>query len=88
MKQYDLPGGAGGREFVELLKDKANLLADGKEVSERLICFTALLLHRDHMIKKGCDIRCLLARHTNLWRTEEFDALLLEFELCTHSSQK
>ena len=50
-KQYDLPGGAVGREFVELLKDEVNLLADGKEVSERLICFTALLLHRDHMVK-------------------------------------
>ena len=33
-KQYDLPGGAVGREFVELLKDEVNLLADGKEVSE------------------------------------------------------
>ena len=59
-KQYDLPGGAVGREFVELLKDEVNLLADGKEVSERLICFTALLLHRDRMVKKGCDIRRLL----------------------------
>ena len=78
--------GAVGREFVELLKDEVNLLADGKEVSKRLICFTALLLHRDHMVKKGCDIRCLLARHTNLWRTEEFDALLLEFERCTQHS--
>ena len=81
-KQYDLPGGAVGREFVELLKDEVNLLVYGEEVSERLICFTALLLHRDHMVKKGCDIRRLLARRMNLYRTEEFDALLLEFE-CT-----
>ena len=68
-KQYDLPGGAVGREFVELLKDE---VADGKEVSEILIyallccCCIEITWSR----KVAHDIRRLLARRMNLWRTE------------------
>ena len=36
-KQYTLPGGTTGREFVDFLTNEGNLLAEGKEKSERLL---------------------------------------------------
>lgn len=62
MKQYSLPGGTIGRHFVDLLTSEVNLLGEGKEQSERLLCFTSLLLHRDLMIKKISDIRRILTK--------------------------
>ena len=48
--QYSLPDGVVGREFLELLTGELGLLAEDKSVSERLMCFTPLLLGRDYMV--------------------------------------
>ena len=74
--------GVVGREFVQLLTDELGLLADGKSVSERLMCLTPMLLGRDDMIRKSCDIRCLVAKRMELWKSDHFDALASELERC------
>lgn len=40
-----------GCQFDDLLTTEGNLLGEGKEKSERLLCFPPLLLHRGHIIK-------------------------------------
>ena len=80
--QYSLPDGVVGREFVQLLTDELGLLADGKSVSERLMCLTPMLLGRDDMIRKSCDIRRLVAKRMELWKSDHFDALASELERC------
>jgi hypothetical protein len=84
-KQYDLPGGAVGREFVEMLTAEVNSLAAGHTSSERVMSSCPLLLQRDAAVHKACDIRRLLKRRFALWKSDEFDALLQEAERCDAS---
>ena len=81
-KQFDLPGGAVGRAFVELLTTEIGMLTRGEEKSERLMCLTPLLLQRDPMIKKGCDISRTLDKRMEMWRAGHFEALLHEAQHC------
>ena len=77
-----MPGGAVGRAFVELLATEIGTLVRGEEKSERLMCLTPLLLQRDPMIKKGCDIRRTLEKRMKIWRAGHFEALLHEAQRC------
>ena len=52
-RYYDLPGGAVGREFVDMLAEETSLLTRASIRSERLIVFLGLMLQRDNMVKKG-----------------------------------
>ena len=82
-KHYDVPGGAVGREFVDLLAEEVTLLCKGKEISERFIVFLAVILQRDTMVTKTIDI-CRVFRHRiDLWRHEQFDTLIFEFLRCS-----
>ena len=67
---------------MDLLTSEVNLLGEGKEQSERLLCFTSLLLHRDVMIKKTSDVRRILTKRMDLWKSEQYEALLYELERC------
>ena len=53
--------------------------------SERVTVFCAMMLQRDHLVRKGCDIRRLLERCMKLWRDGQFDALLQEAIRCDQS---
>ena len=80
---YDLPSGAAGRNFVELLSSELNLLAEGSVRSERVMVFLEVMLQRDPYVRKGMDIRRLLSRRLEDWRSEKFDSLLCETERCS-----
>jgi hypothetical protein len=81
-KQYELPGGAVGREFVDSLTDEVNKLASGTHKSERVIVFCSVILQRDLLIKKAADIRRLLRRRLVMWHEAAFDALVQDAERC------
>ena len=80
--QYSIPDEVVGHEFVQLLTGELGLLAEGKSVSERLMCLTAMLLGRDYTVRKSSDIRCLVAKCMELWKSEHYDALASELEHC------
>ena len=73
-RQYDLPGGAVGREFVDLLNMEIKMLNSELTKSERFITFLVAILQRGSMVKKGTDVRRLLKRRINAWKDEQFEA--------------
>jgi len=77
-QHYSLPGGSISKHYVELLCDELQYLSQSTYRSERLVVFCSLMLQRDHLVRKGCDIRRLLDRRMKLWRDEQFDVLLQE----------
>ena len=72
-RQYDLPGGAVGREFVDLLNMEIKMLNSGLTKSERFITFLVAILQRDSMVKKGTDVRRLLKRRMHYKRQEHLE---------------
>ena len=66
--QYDLPGGAVGREFVDLLTSEVRLLIDNSAVSDRLMMYCPVMLQRNHMVRVGSDVRRLLKRRMEMWK--------------------
>ena len=87
-QQYDLPGGAIGREFVSLLSEEVSRLASSEVNSERLIVFTVVMLQRDAMVKKGTDVRRMLKRRMDAWRAGQIDELMFEAERCAQQLPK
>ena len=59
-RRYDIPGGAVGREFVDLLTTEVRLLTDNSAISDRLMMFFPVILQRNHMVRVGSDVRRLL----------------------------
>ena len=58
---YDLPGSAVGREFIDIRTQEVSMLCRARVRSERFIVFIGIMLQRDNMVKKGCDIREAIA---------------------------
>ena len=85
---YDLPGGAIGYHFVDLLSDEVCFLRRGAFKSERLIVFLSVMLQCDIIVKKGIDIRRLLSRRMSLWQEGCIDLLIDEYEHCTRRFSK
>ena len=73
---YNLPGGAVGREFIDILTQEVSMLCRACVRSERFIVFIGIMLQLDNMVKKGCDIRRLLRRRILAWKTEMYEDLL------------
>ena len=71
------------KEFVDLLTHEVTHLHSGATRSERLIEFLGLMLHHDEMVKKGQDIRRLLARRIQEWKSEKHAELMHDFERCS-----
>ena len=59
-KPYDLPGGAVGRRYLELLSQEVSHVSNGNNSADRLILFGAVVLQTDRMIRKSADIRRVL----------------------------
>ena len=79
---YDLPTGSVGKDYVALLSSKIDLLAQGSVRSERVLVFLLAVLQRDPMVRRGTDIRRLLARHLQRWKDHCFEDLVNETEKC------
>ena len=76
-RRYDLPDGAVGRRFVDLLVREVGLVADLKEQSERLIVFQAVVLQKEPLTKSA-DVQRLLDRRMDRWEGDEFEILMSE----------
>ena len=86
--QYSLTDKVVGCEFVQLLTGELGLLAEGKSLSERFMCLTPMLLGRDYMVRKSSDIRRLVAKCMELWKSEHYDALVSELGHLTSWSKQ
>ena len=84
-QHYSLPGGSIGKKCIDLLCEELQYLSLGTYHSERVIVFCAMMLRRDRLVRKGCDIRRLLESRMKLWRDGQFDALLQEAVRCDQS---
>lgn len=60
--QYDLPSGSTGDGFVQTLVEEILLLANGQECTERFICFIAVILQKEKMVRQAKDIRKVIER--------------------------
>ena len=87
---YSLPRGSIGREFIDLLAEEIHVtcLSRQSTPSERVIVFVAVLMQRDKMVKKGAEIRRLLARRVREWRQERFLELIQEYQRCAKQFSK
>uniref|UniRef100_A0A8D9B3J6 C2H2-type domain-containing protein n=1 Tax=Cacopsylla melanoneura TaxID=428564 RepID=A0A8D9B3J6_9HEMI len=81
-RQYSLPQGAIGRQFVSQLTDEINDLVSNNAVSEKVLFYCSTMLQRDKMITKGIDVRRLLKKRLDMWIKGQFDELLYEAERC------
>jgi len=81
-QHYSLPGGSIGKKYINLLCNELQYLSLGTYHSERLIVFCSVMLQQDRLVRKGCDICCLLERRMYLWRDEQYDVLLQEAARC------
>ena len=79
---YDVPGGAVGRHFVDLLSDEVGLLSEGTDKSERLIVCLSVLLQRDTMVQKGLDVQRPLSKRMDMWQGGCIDELLVDLDRC------
>ena len=84
-KHYEIPGGAIGRRYVDLLSEEVSQVGAGNYSSDRVIAFSALMLQRDRMIKRSCDVRRVIERRMDLWKNQEFNVLLQEAIRCDKS---
>ena len=53
---YSLPGGSIGKKYIDLLCEELQYLSLCTYHSERVIVFCAMMLQRDRLVCKGCDI--------------------------------
>ena len=81
-RHYDLPGGAIGRQYGDMLTEEVSQVAAGNYAADHLIVFSSLMLQRDRIIRKGVDMRRVLERCMKMWRNEDFDLLLQEAIRC------
>jgi len=65
-QHYSLPGGSIGKKYIDLLSDELQYLSLCTYYSECLIVFCSVILQRDHLVCKSCDIHHLLERRMNL----------------------
>jgi hypothetical protein len=82
---YTIPGGAIGRKFTDTLSEEVLHLAAGNYPSDRLIVFSSVILQRDKMVKKGCDIRRVIEKRLMLWSEDKFDQLIDNAVRCDKS---
>lgn len=81
-RQYILPQGAVGRQFVNLLTKEIQDVSNGNCSSERIFFMCATILQKDKMITSSTDIRRLLKKRMDMWSESLFDELLQEATRC------
>uniref|UniRef100_A0A8D8RP38 Reverse transcriptase domain-containing protein n=1 Tax=Cacopsylla melanoneura TaxID=428564 RepID=A0A8D8RP38_9HEMI len=81
-RQYILPGGAVGKQFVQLLTHEIQAVINGVNSSEKIFVLCASVLQKDASIVTGCDVRRLLKKRMEMWTKEQFDELVQEAIRC------
>ena len=71
-----------GCEFVDLLTTEVQLLTGNSAVSDHLMMLCPVILQRKHMVRLGSDVRRLLKRRMEMWKSKSFEALFCEAERC------
>lgn len=81
-RQYILPQGSVGRQFVDTLANEIQAVANRLNPSEKIFFLCSTVLQRDKMIKNGSDIRRLIKRRLDMWNNALFDELIQEAIRC------
>ena len=84
-RHYSLPSGSVGRKHTDLLNQELQYFVSGSYCAEWVIVFSSLMLQRDRLVHKCCDIRRLLDCRMSLWIDNQYDVLLQEAICCDHS---
>eukprot|EP00919_Chromeraceae_sp_WS-2016_P054081 GHVR01128369.1.p1 GENE.GHVR01128369.1~~GHVR01128369.1.p1 ORF type:complete len:315 (+),score=34.45 GHVR01128369.1:167-1111(+) len=87
VRLYTIPHGQIGKAYVNTLSELTRELAGGTISSEKLLLFSAIVLHRDRDIRKAAGIRAAVERRLQQWHAERFN-LLVEDLLRTHTQHK
>ena len=66
-KLYNIPGGSIGRKYIDCLTQEGLYLSAGNYPSDHIIVFSSIILQRDCMVRKGQDVRRVLARLLSMW---------------------
>ena len=71
-----------GCKYVDQLSVEMSHLAAGNFPSDRLMVFSAVILQRNRMVRKGSDIRRVMEKCLEMWSNDKFDALVEEAFKC------
>ncbi len=75
-RQYALPSGAVGKEFLALFVDEWNGIRNRTWNSERPLVCLLVILQRADGVKKSSDIRSRIRQRVQLWKEGLFDSLV------------
>ena len=86
-KFYRLPTGKIGKQYVEMLNCELELFLKSNIPSERLLVFSALILHRDK-VRHSKDVKITIESRMKEWSMEKFQPLVQSFKRCIQFSSK
>uniref|UniRef100_A0A7S3Y8Y3 CXC domain-containing protein n=1 Tax=Heterosigma akashiwo TaxID=2829 RepID=A0A7S3Y8Y3_HETAK len=81
-EQYRPSLGSVGQRLVNMQAELVEQLAQGKIKSEKLMCFTPLILQRDKNVKRSRDVRNLIRSRLDMWERGEYDELVAAVKRC------
>ena len=81
-RHFDLPRGACGHRYIDLLCNEVNLLIRDSFPSERIIIFSSVILQRDRSVRRLRDVKRVLERRMDLWSDNNIDLLIQEAVHC------
>ena len=79
-QMYDVPSGAVGKRFLEMVVDLLEGIHDRRWNSERFIVFQLVILQRSRDVKQAKDIRKRMARRMDAWSEGKFSMLVQDTE--------
>ena len=87
-RHFDLPRGACGHRYIDLLCNEVNLLIRDFFPSERIIIFSSVILQRDRWVRRLRDIKRVLERRMDLWSDNNIDLLIQEAVCCDRTFKR
>ncbi len=80
-RQYTLPKGAVGKEFLELFTTEWRGILERKWNAERPLVCLLVILQRADGVKRSADIRDRIRQRMSLWKESQFGALVEDTEM-------
>ena len=87
-KFYRLPTGKIGKQYVEMLNCELEMFLKSNFTSERLLVFSALILHRDNKVRHSKDVKITIENRMKELSVEKFQSLVQPYKRCTQFSSK